>query len=126
MSMQLSREGIVAGPSSGEALHGLLNYLQKTKDAGKLGELADPHTGEISCVFICCDLPYQHLDGYFQKLSENEFPPIFNNVRELFRILFFSLSFLSFFFPLFYRDADIFGWWCGDADFTFLRFRQIR
>ena len=79
--MQLSREGIIAGPSSGEALHGLLNYLRKAKDAGKLQELADPLTGDISCVFICCDLPYQYMDGYFQKLEENEFPAIRNKVR---------------------------------------------
>jgi hypothetical protein len=79
--MQLSREGIIAGPSSGEALHGLLNYLQKAKDSGKLQELADPMTSEISCVFTCCDLPYQHLNGYFERLGEHEFPPIHNQVR---------------------------------------------
>jgi cysteine synthase len=81
MSMQLSREGIIAGPSSGEALHGLLNYLRKLKDAERLQELADLLTGEISCVVICCDLPYQYMDGYCQKLGENEFPPIRNQVR---------------------------------------------
>jgi cysteine synthase len=81
MSMQLSREGIIAGPSSGQALCGLLNYLRRAKDAGKLQELGDGLTGEISCVFICCDLPYQYMDGYFQKLGEEKFPPIDNKVR---------------------------------------------
>ena len=81
--MFLSREGLIAGPSSGEALHGLLNYLQKIKNLGKLKDLADPVTGEISCVFICCDLPYQYMEGYFQKLSEDEFPPIYNEVYVL-------------------------------------------
>lgn len=80
-SMQLSREGIICGPSSGEGLCGLLDYLQKAKDSGKLQDLADEDTGEISCVFICCDLPYQYMDGYFQKLSEDKFPPIYNKVR---------------------------------------------
>lgn len=80
MSMQLSREGIIAGPSSGQALRGLLKYLQRAKDAGKLQELANPLNGEISCVFICCDLPYQYMDGYFQKLGEEKFPPIYNKV----------------------------------------------
>jgi cysteine synthase len=80
MSMKLSREGIICGPSSGEALHGLLNYLQKLKDAGNLQEIADPITREISCVFICCDLPYQYMEGYFQKLELEEFPPIYNDV----------------------------------------------
>jgi cysteine synthase len=79
--MQLSREGIICGPSSGEALCGLLNYLQKAKDAGTLQDLAEEYTGDISCVFICCDLPYQYMDGYFQKLGEEKFPPIYNKVR---------------------------------------------
>ncbi|QDS72599.1 hypothetical protein FKW77_001460 [Venturia effusa] len=79
-SMQLSREGIICGPSSGEALCGLFDYLQKEKDAGTLKNLADERTGEISCVFICCDLPYQYMDNYFQKLGEDKFPPIYNKI----------------------------------------------
>jgi cysteine synthase len=62
-SMRLSREGLVCGPSSGEALYGLFQYLGKRKDAGTLKQLADITTGDISCVFICCDLPYQYIDG---------------------------------------------------------------
>ncbi|KAL8980139.1 MAG: hypothetical protein Q9205_004698 [Flavoplaca limonia] len=80
MSMQLCREGIVAGPSSGEGLCGLIQYLEKMRISGRLSELADPETGEISCVFICCDLPYQYLDGYFDRLPESQFPPILNQV----------------------------------------------
>ena len=82
MSMQLSREGLIAGPSSGEALCGLLAYLQREKDAERLEDLADGSTGEISCVFICCDLPYQYIEGYFQKLGDDRFPPIQNEVSE--------------------------------------------
>lgn len=78
--MMLSRYGIVAGPSSGEALHGLLAYLRGMKSEGRLAELADPWTGEISCVFVCADLPYQYMDMYYKKLGEDEFPPIFNQV----------------------------------------------
>ncbi|KAH7323031.1 cysteine synthase [Stachybotrys elegans] len=80
MSMRLSRQGLIAGPSSGEALQGLLDYLGDLKATDKLSELADATTGEISCVFTCSDLPYQYLDGYFTKLSEEEFPPILNDV----------------------------------------------
>lgn len=29
-------------------------------------------------MFIACDLPYQYLDGYFDKLEESFFPPIHN------------------------------------------------
>ncbi|KAF2674409.1 tryptophan synthase beta subunit-like PLP-dependent enzyme [Microthyrium microscopicum] len=78
MSMQMSREGLICGPSSGEALVGLLQYLGKKKGDGTLKELAEESTGEISCVIVCCDLPYQYMDGYFQKLGEEKFPPIIN------------------------------------------------
>lgn len=59
-------------------LVGLYNYLQKRKDAGTLKDLAG-EDGEIHCVFICCDLPYQYLDDYFVKLGESHFHPIQNN-----------------------------------------------
>lgn len=81
MSMQLSREGLIAGPSSGEALHGLLRYIAQVKEAGQLEQLADETTGEISCVFTCSDLPYQYLPGYFERLGADEFPRIENEVR---------------------------------------------
>ena len=78
--MQLCREGIIAGPSSGEALCGLIKYLEKLRGLGKLSELSKIESGEVSCVFTCCDLPYQYLDGYFDKLKEDQFPPIINKV----------------------------------------------
>lgn len=83
MSMRLSREGIIAGPSSGQALKGLLDYLGRMKEMGKLKSLADPGTGEVSCVFTCSDLPYQYLSMYFQKLGPEEFPAIQNEVSSM-------------------------------------------
>jgi hypothetical protein len=80
ISMLLSREGLICGPSSGEALQGLLQYLAEMKRLGKLGDLADESTKEISCVFTCCDLPYQYLPSYFEKLDADEFPSIENQV----------------------------------------------
>jgi cysteine synthase len=80
MSMRLSREGLICGPSSGEALQGLLQYLAELKNAKKLQELRDDTTGEILAVFTCSDLPYQYLAGYFEKLSAEEFPSIENEV----------------------------------------------
>lgn len=80
MSMQLSREGIIAGPSSGQALKGILDYVGRLKGTGELVQLADPLTGEVSCVFTCSDLPYQYLPMYFQKLGPEEFPSIQNEV----------------------------------------------
>jgi cysteine synthase A len=83
LSMTLSREGIICGPSSGMTLKGLYEFLQKAKDAGTLQDYAEPSTGEISCVFVCCDLPYQYQNAYFDKLGEEDFPPVINQVRFL-------------------------------------------
>ncbi|RDW58723.1 hypothetical protein BP6252_13199 [Coleophoma cylindrospora] len=78
LSMLLSREGLICGPSSGMALAGLLQFLQEAKNKGNLQQYADESSGEISCAFLCCDLPYQYLDDYFKKLGEDEFHPIIN------------------------------------------------
>ena len=80
LSMSLSREGLICGPSSGMALSGLLDFLQEAKDKEALSQLAETATGEISCVFCCCDLPYQYLDRYFEKLEKDDFYPIINRV----------------------------------------------
>lgn len=80
LSLSLSREGLICGPSSGMALKGLLAFLQKAKDNGKLDDYAETASGDISCVFLCCDLPYQYLDGYFQRLGKQDFHPILNHV----------------------------------------------
>ncbi|KAL8767045.1 MAG: hypothetical protein Q9209_006339 [Squamulea sp. 1 TL-2023] len=79
LSMRLSREGLISGPSTGMALQGLFDFLQKEKNNGALRQHADPSTGEVSCVFICCDLPQKHLDTYFKKLPPEEFKPIIND-----------------------------------------------
>lgn len=80
LSMNLSRNGIIAGPSSGMALQGLFDFLAKIKSRGELGTIRDPVTAEACCVFVCCDLPYQYLDGYFQRLNDDDFHPIVNQV----------------------------------------------
>jgi cysteine synthase A len=80
LSLKLCREGLVCGPSSGFNLQGLFQMLEKRKDAGTLGDLAGPD-GLTHCVFLCCDLPYQYIGEYFQKLGAEEFPPIRNEVR---------------------------------------------
>jgi len=74
MLMMLSREGLICGPSLGQALQGILDYIGKLKEAGALAQLADPTTGKVSCVFTMSDLPYQYLPQYFSKLGEEEFP----------------------------------------------------
>ncbi|KAJ6784347.1 hypothetical protein PWT90_06166 [Aphanocladium album] len=77
-SLELSRQGIAAGPSSGMALQGLLDWLQTEKSEGRLSQHADPVTGGVHCVFVCCDLPHMHLDQYFDKLDDSYFHPIVN------------------------------------------------
>ncbi|GAD92327.1 cysteine synthase B, putative [Paecilomyces variotii No. 5] len=77
LSLELIREGLLCGPSSGFNLQGLFQYIEKTKKEGNLHELAG-EDGEIHCVFLCCDLPYQYVDEYFDKLGEEHFRPIIN------------------------------------------------
>lgn len=81
LSLDLCREGVVCGPSSGFNLQGLFQMLEKRKKAGTLAELAGPD-GLIHSVFLCCDLPYQYIGEYFQKLSPEKFHPIRNEVCE--------------------------------------------
>ncbi|KAF4944568.1 hypothetical protein FSARC_14639 [Fusarium sarcochroum] len=77
MSLDLCRNGIVCGPSSGFNLKGLFQLIEKRKAEGTLSELAGPD-GTINCVFLCCDLPYQYINEYFDKLGESYFPSIKN------------------------------------------------
>ena len=76
-SMELSRMGILAGPSSGLAFVGLLKYLQEVKDRDTLDDLRGIN-GELVCVFICCDTPFPYFDEYFKYLDETNFPKIEN------------------------------------------------
>ncbi|EWG47310.1 cysteine synthase A [Fusarium verticillioides 7600] len=77
LSLDLCRNGIVCGPSSGFNLKGLYQLIEKRKAEGTLSELAGPD-GNINCVFLCCDLPYQYINEYFDKLGESYFPSIKN------------------------------------------------
>ncbi|KAI1066610.1 hypothetical protein LB507_011079 [Fusarium sp. FIESC RH6] len=76
-SLDLCRNGIVCGPSSGFNLTGLFQLIEKRKAEGSLADLAGPD-GTINCVFLCCDLPYQYISEYFDKLGESYFPSIKN------------------------------------------------
>ncbi|KAG4267070.1 cysteine synthase A [Fusarium proliferatum] len=77
LSLDLCRNGIVCGPSSGFNLKGLYQLIEKRKTEGTLTDLAGPD-GTINCVFLCCDLPYQYINEYFDKLGESYFPSIKN------------------------------------------------
>ncbi|KAI8957049.1 tryptophan synthase beta subunit-like PLP-dependent enzyme [Daldinia sp. FL1419] len=77
LSLDMCREGIVCGPSSGFNLKGLFQFIEKQKAAGTLLQYAG-EDGEIHCVFLCCDLPYQYINEYFDKLGPGHFPSIKN------------------------------------------------
>jgi len=78
LSMELSRQGIVVGPSSGLALAGLLQYLTECRQNNKIEELRDSQSGEVVCVFLCPDGPLPYLDEYFKYLDSSHFPGIQN------------------------------------------------
>ncbi len=72
-SLNLMRHGIVAGPSSGFALAGLLRFLKKQQN--QLQKLANKD-GILNAVFICCDSPFPYMKEYFANLDESYFPKI--------------------------------------------------
>lgn len=78
LSLELSRRGIVVGPSSGLALAGLLQYLGDVKENNALDEIRSEKSGEIVCVFPCPDGPFPYLDEYFKYLDRSNFPSIQN------------------------------------------------
>lgn len=78
VSLDLSRRGIVAGPSSGLALAGLLKHLDALKKSGDLDQLRKTDGGEITCVFPCPDGPMPYLDEYFKYVDASHFPAIRN------------------------------------------------
>ncbi|MDJ0778172.1 MAG: pyridoxal-phosphate dependent enzyme [Gammaproteobacteria bacterium] len=77
LSMALSRRGLMAGPTSGMALAGLLQHLDKADAAGELDALRNAD-GEVLCVFPCPDGPLPYLDEYPRYVGAEEFPPIHN------------------------------------------------
>ena len=77
LSLEMSREGLICGPSSGFNLQGLYNFLQKQRYDGTLDTLRGDD-GNVHCVFMVCDLPYQYLNEYFDKLGEDPFRPLVN------------------------------------------------
>ncbi|KAF7335535.1 Cysteine synthase [Mycena venus] len=77
-SLELCRNGLLVGPSSGLALLGLFKFLDKKKATGELDSLRN-EDGKIPCAFICCDQPFQYISEYFEKLGPSYFLPIRNS-----------------------------------------------
>jgi cysteine synthase len=68
-SLDLCRSGLMAGPSSGFALAGLLRFLEQQPDLDRFRN----SDGEIVTAFICCDTPFPYLDKYSTILDPGDF-----------------------------------------------------
>ena len=77
-SMEMSRLGVLAGPSAGLALAGLLAHIQGLKERDELDALRCAESGDITCVFPCPDGPMAYLDEYFKYIDASHFPDITN------------------------------------------------
>ena len=58
-SLDLCRAGLMAGPSSGFALAGLLRFLAGQADLDSFRN----SDGDVVAVFVCCDTPFPYLDS---------------------------------------------------------------
>jgi len=74
-SLNLVRSGLLVGPSSGENVFGLLEYLMQVKMAGGLDVLRGPD-GFVNAVTVACDTYIPYIDEYFKVLPASMFPPV--------------------------------------------------
>ncbi len=70
-SLELCRAGIMAGPSSGFALAGLLSFLEQ-QPAQSLDALRNAN-GDVVAAFVCPDTPLPYLDKYSTHLDPGDF-----------------------------------------------------
>ncbi len=70
-SLELCRCGIMAGPSSGLALAGLLRFLEGQQASG-FDSLRNAD-GEVLATFVCADSPLPYLDKYSTHLDPSDF-----------------------------------------------------
>lgn len=77
LNMELNRLGMLAGPSSGLGLSGLLQHIARAKAENRLDALRN-EDGEVCCVFVCCDGPLAYLDKYEKYVAPEHFPNVSN------------------------------------------------
>lgn len=68
-SLDLCRAGLMAGPSSGFALAGLLRFLGNQTDLDQFRN----SDGDVVAAFVCCDTPFPYLDKYSTILGPADF-----------------------------------------------------
>ena len=71
-SLELCRNGILGGPSSGFALAGLMRFLDSRRAGGTLDDLRND-AGEVVATFVCPDTPLPYLDKYSTHLDPSDF-----------------------------------------------------
>lgn len=71
----IRKTAIVAGPSSGFALQGLLQELTDLKKKDKLNTIRN-HSGEIIAVFPILDSPWLYINDYFKHLDSRLFKKV--------------------------------------------------
>lgn len=76
-SLELIRHGILAGPSSGFNLKGLIKYFDQLSEDNNLDQIRNIN-GEIIAVFLTCDTPLPYVDEYFKYLNQSNFPEVEN------------------------------------------------
>jgi len=67
-SLNMQKKGISAGPSSGAALQGLIDFLRKEKSSGKLDSYRNSD-GKIVTVFVCPDAWEKYIEKYTMALD---------------------------------------------------------
>lgn len=77
LSMEMSRLGLMVGPTSGMALAGALQFLTEMKETDRLDEFRNAD-GDVLCVFPCPDGPLPYLDEYAKYVDRTNFPNIQN------------------------------------------------
>jgi cysteine synthase len=70
-SLELCRHGLMAGPSSGFTLVGLLKFLEERRRASTLDSIRN-EDGEVLATFICPDTPFLYLDKYSTHLDPTD------------------------------------------------------
>ena len=71
-SLRLCRSGLIAGPSSGFILAGLLDFFEQQAQDSGLDRLRNEE-GEVYATFICGDTPFPYLDKYSTHLDPDDF-----------------------------------------------------
>ncbi|CAE6492045.1 unnamed protein product [Rhizoctonia solani] len=68
---------LLVGPSSGMAILilGLFKFFEQTMQEKATLDHLRYEDGEIPCVFICCDGPFQYIPEYYEKFPQSHFHP---------------------------------------------------